>query len=104
MAAWPSRMRMSLLLSKEMLAPVGNSPGPLRMASSTGGALLRDLPAASTTETSSQASSVPSVRMAWVLSASSLRPAGVPACGHSGGATLAYSLRYQNQDRLGIRK
>src|SRR5689334_6207545 len=97
-------MRMSDLLSKSMLVPVGNSPGPLMILSCTGGELLIGLPSASRTVIKSHVLSVPSVLSASSLPALSFRPAGVPSAGHSGGGTFAYSLRYQYHERLGIRK
>ena len=104
MAAWPSRMAMSDCGSKVMERPVGNSPGPDSMVKVTGGELLSGLPFASCTVTRIWASSVASVPWMTVLSAVSASFAGVPGCGHAGGGMCAYSLRYQYQERFGMRK
>ena len=60
---------MSLFLSNTIDEPVGNSPGPVTTLSVTVGAWLIVFPAASSTVTSSQASSLPSVAIRSVLSA-----------------------------------
>src|ERR1700677_3712713 len=109
MAASPSRIAMSDLGSLDgglnvMDRPVGNSPGPDSMVKVTGGELLIGVPVASCTVTRSWQSSVASVPWIVVLSAISESLAGVPFCGHSGGGIWRYWLRYQYQERFGIRK
>ena len=104
MAACPSMMRMSLSGAKQIDVPVGNSPGPEIIFSSTVGELLIGFPSAFSIVTSNCTSSVPSVRMPVVPDASSFSCAGTPSSGHSGGVIWVYSFLYQYHERLGIRK
>src|SRR6185312_4785145 len=97
-------MAMSESGAKEILGPVGNSPGPDSMLSVTGGQLLSNLPSLSTTVMISCASSVPSTDLRVDLSATNLSAAGTPLVGQSGGGMCRYSLRYQYHWRLGRRK
>src|SRR5450631_1576216 len=97
-------MVMSESGANVMDGPVGNSPGPVAMASVTGGQLLIGLPSLSTTVTMICASSVPSTEFSVVLSAVSFNAAGTPLLGHAGGGMCRYSLRYQYHCRFGRRK
>ena len=69
-----------------MDVPVGNSPGPAINFNVTSGELLISFPCASSTVTVSCTSSVPSIRIPIVLSASNFSLAGIPGFAHSGGA------------------
>src|ERR1700690_1784446 len=95
MAAWPSRMAISLSGPNVMDDPVGNCPGPDSMVNVTSGELLIGRPPASTTVATTCTSSSESVPGMTVLSAVNRNPAGVPRAGHGDGGMWRYSLRYQ---------
>src|SRR5271168_2212964 len=103
MAAFPSRIGISPALSKEIVRPVGNSPGPDSIVNVTAGELLSGLPAASSTVTRIVESSVASVPSIVALSEVRLNCAGTPDSGHVGGGICRSVFRYQYHDRLGIR-